>query len=507
MITRRSFVSGLAGAAIIGPSRLLTASSCPGVGGQPLLTVGALSDLHVRLAPGGERLQDTYTTTTLVRALEWFRDSGVDAVIFAGDITDSGLAGELMAVADAWFKVFPADKAPDGRHVERVFVTGNHDWADSPRAVKVFADDERRRKDILMFNPAKWWDAAFHEEWKPHFVKSVKGFPFVGVHWSCREHGCTGHDELFTRGLEEFYDSIKPSIDPSRPFFHVQHPIPKGTAHGDEAWGQDDGVSTRILSAFPNAIAFSGHSHMSLTDERYIWQGEFTSVGCASLRDVTLSAPGLLKPKGGFENGKTPKGSFDKYDAIKAMGVFDRTECRQGQIVRIYPDRAVFTRREFMTDSSLGEDLSMPLPLAEGKPFAFKPRREKAVAPEFRKDAELVVERVKGRLRGNGKDKPPKADVWQLTIPPADAVASARAAVYEIKAVAAEGKDQVFGMQIPGMRFPLSDPRVHAPCVFRVACERVPQTGFEFQVRAISCWGKKSSPLLYDIRKDAVAKA
>ena len=423
MMTRRSFAAGLAGAVAIGPRRLLASQSESWRAGRPLLTVGALSDLHVRLAPGGERLQDTYTTTTLVRALEWFRDGGVDAVLFAGDITDSGLAGELMAVADAWFRVFPNDKAPDGRPVARIFVTGNHDWADSPRAVKVFADDARRREELFMLNPAKWWDAAFHEEWKPHFVKVVKGFPFVGVHWSCRERACTGHDEVFTRGLEDFYASIKSSIDPERPFFHVQHPIPKGTAHGDEAWGQDDGVSTRILSAFPNALAFSGHSHMSLTDERFIWQGAFTSVGCASLRDVTLSAPGLLKPKGGFENGKTPKGSFDKYDAIKAMGVFDRTDCRQGQIVRLYADRAVFSRREFMTDSSLGEDLFMPLPLAEGKPFAFKPRREKAAAPKFRKDAELVVERVKARLRGNGKGKSPQADVWQVTIPPADAVA------------------------------------------------------------------------------------
>ena len=35
---------------------------------------------------------------------------------------------ELEAVAEAWYRVFPNDRAPDGRTVEKVFVYGNHDW-------------------------------------------------------------------------------------------------------------------------------------------------------------------------------------------------------------------------------------------------------------------------------------------------------------------------------------------------------------------------------------------
>lgn len=493
MMTRRCFVGGLASAFALERGHVFAAAPGLFAAGRPALTLGVLSDVHICLAPGGERLLDNYSTTTLLRALEWFRDNGVDAVVVAGDIAHSGLAGELKAVADAWFKVFPDDRAPDGRRVERIFVTGNHDWANSPRAKKVYTNDAERNANLICKDPCKHWDAAFHEEWTPHFIKVVNGYSFVGAHWSYK--GCTGHDEHFTKGLEDFYASVKATLDPARPFFHVQHPVPKGTAHGDAVWGQDDGVSTRILSAYPNAIAFSGHCHVSLTDERHIWQGDFTSIGCASLRDVTLAFPGLLKPRGGFENGKTPKASFDKLDVLKAMSMPDRTECRQGQIVRVYGDHAVFTRREFMTDASLGDDLVMPLPCAENRSFAFKPRQEKAVAPEFPKDAELLVERKKGRLRGDGKAKSPKVDVWQLTIPAADAVASARACVYEISTDGEDGKPTVFGMHVAGARFPLSDPRAHAPCVFRVACSRIAAEKPTFQVRAISCWGKKSSPL------------
>ena len=34
---------------------------------------------------------------------------------------------ELELCARIWFETFPDDKAPDGRHVERLFVYGNHD--------------------------------------------------------------------------------------------------------------------------------------------------------------------------------------------------------------------------------------------------------------------------------------------------------------------------------------------------------------------------------------------
>ena len=497
MITRRFFIGGLAGACATGAGRLFAVPAGTASGGTPALTIGMLSDIHIYLAPGGKKLVDAYSTQTFERALEWFRDNGADVVAIAGDIAHSGLAGELKAVADTWFKVFPGDKAPDGRHVERVFVAGNHDWADSPRAKKVFEDEAERNANLLVRNPAKWWDEVFHEEWKPHFMKVVKGYPFIGAHW-CNK-GCTGHDEDFTVGLEEFYASCKASLDPSRPFFHIQHPVPKGTAHGDDVWGQDNGVSTRILSAFPNAVAFFGHCHTSLTDERAIWQGAFTSVGCASLRDVSITVPGLLGVKAGMENGKTPKKSFEKFDPVKAMEIPERKDCRQGQLVRVYPDRIVFSRREFITGAPLGDDLVMPLPAAEKKPFAFTERLKGAVAPEFPQGAELKVVRTKGRLRGDDKTGPREADVWELSFPAAVAAKVARPGAYEITATGAKGKGKTFGMSATGARFPQSDPRASKPCVFRVACSRMPKKLRKFSVCAISCWGRRSAPLAVDV--------
>ena len=207
MLTRRFFLGGLASAFALGPRRIFSAPPGAFMGGKPVLTFGALSDVHVCLAPGGEKLLDTYNTQTLEAAFTWFRDNGVDAVTIAGDMAHSGLAGELKALADTWFKVFPNDKAPDGRRVERVFVFGNHDWSSPGRAKDVFPDEKVRNDNLLVVNPRKWWDELFHEEWTPFFEKTVNGYSFIGAHWC--NGGCNGKSEKFTKGMKAFYAARK----------------------------------------------------------------------------------------------------------------------------------------------------------------------------------------------------------------------------------------------------------------------------------------------------------
>ena len=493
-VSRRFFIGGLASMFACGPRRIFAAAPGAFTGGKPALAFGLLSDVHVALAKGGKALNPTYNTETLVKAFTWFRDNGADAVVIAGDLAHCGLAGELKALADAWFQVFPGDKAPDGRPVERVFVFGNHDWSSPGRAKAVFPDEAERNQNLLVADPKKWWSEIFHEEWTPFFEKQVNGFRFECAHWC--NGGCNGKSEHFTKGLKEYYDSLKEKFDPSLPFFHVQHPHPRGTVHGKAVWGQDDGISTQILSTHPNAIAFSGHSHTSLIDERSIWQGAFTSVGCGTLRDVSVGTTGILSGlEGGCENARTPKSKDSAVlDAQKAMTIPDRMNCRQGQFVRVYADRVVFSRREFVTDATLCDDLVMPLPAAESRPFAFEPRAAKAAAPTFAADAKLAVRKTKGKLRG-GKGKKTVA-VWEIVIPTPIADKAARVSAYEITATGPDGTSKVFGLMDPMHRFPLEDPRFAKPNLFRVACSRLPAEGLTFSVRAVSSWGKKSAPLV-----------
>ena len=490
-VSRRWFIGGLAGLLGVRPGRVFADASGVFAQGRPDLVFGVLSDVHICLEKGGKAFKRQYDVDTLTKAFAWFRDRGADAVVIAGDMAHSGLAGELKGVADAWFNVFPEDKAPDGRPVARIFVFGNHDWSSPGRSKEVFPDEAERRSQLLFADPVKWWGELFHEDWAPFVWKEVKGYSFVGAHWC--NGGCTGRNEVFTKGMKAYYAGQK--FDPARPFFHVQHPQPKGTAHGDQVWGQDDGESTAILSAFPNAVAFSGHSHTSLLDEKAIWQGAFTSVGTATLRNVNPNLPGLFSPKGGFENYKSPKDPrvAAAYEALKVMRHIDIFNCRQGQLVRVFADRIVFSRQEFVTGLSLGPDLVMPLPATRTRPFAFAPRLARAQAPAFPAGSKLLVKRGEGRTRKAKKGE--KVAVWEVSFPPANAREGVLPTSYEIRAKDPEGKEAVFGLVAFGTRFGAVDPRTKKPLSFRVRCDRVAADP-EFRVHAYSCWAKRSEPLV-----------
>ncbi|MBQ6010693.1 MAG: metallophosphoesterase, partial [Kiritimatiellae bacterium] len=309
-ITRRGFVGAALAAGVWGGarSRLAAETAAPHMesrhlGGVPKLKFGVVSDVHVRLAADGRTLAAGYETDTLERTFAYFRDQGVDAVMIAGDMADLGLTRELKAVAEAWFKVFPNDRAPDGRKVERLFVFGNHDAFGLKNGGRVFKDANVLAREAMQADPKKAWAECFNEEWQPYYTKNVKGYDFFCSHWQpgiwCNgvaETGCAGC-------IDAFRDQMK-RCDPSRPFFYVQHPHPRDTVYGKCAWGMDDGSATKLLSAFPQAIAFSGHSHEPLTNEKSIWRGAFTSVGTGSLRYLAADALRNFEYTAGYENGR-----------------------------------------------------------------------------------------------------------------------------------------------------------------------------------------------------------
>ena len=487
-VSRRCFVGGVLGFAAFGSRVAFSAAPGTCCGGSPNLVFGVLSDIHVCLAKGGRKLKKNYDTKHLEKAFAYFRDNGADAVVIAGDMAHSGLVGELQAVADAWNRVFPGDKAPDGRSVTRVFVFGNHDWSSPGRAKDVFPDEAERQANYLSADPAKHWEAIFHEPWTPFFVRTVKGYDFVGCHWT--NGGCNGKKEVFTRGMSAFYASIEGKLPSDRPFFHIQHPHPRGTVHG-EVWGQDDGESVKILSKHPNAIAFSGHSHSSLVDARSVWQGAFTSVGTATLRDANAGVASGLPS--GFENGRTPRDRRE-LDALKVMPEIDRFDLKQAQLVRVYDDRVVIARRDFVADLPLTDDIVIPLPVAEPKPYAVEPRRARAKPPRFPEGAALTIAEVQARRRGAKKKEAAKPSL-EITIPPATAEATAVCAQYRVTATGADGQPLVVAVMSPAILHAKSDARVAKPTKCRIALDRLPAGDVKIEVRAVSCWDKTSAAL------------
>ena len=506
-ITRRKFFGGLASLGALSGCRAFSAAA----GEKPLLKFGVVSDVHVRLATDGRTLAEGYETDTLEKTFAYFRDHGVDAVMIAGDMADLGLVRELKAVAAAWYKVFPGDRAPDGRKVERLFVLGNHDAFGLRNGARIFKDADVLRREAIQADPKKAWAECFDEEWRPYYVKSVKGFDFFCSHWQpgiwCNgvaETGCAGCVDAF-RGLME-------KCDPSRPFFYVQHPHPRDTVYGRCAWGMDDGSATRLLSAFPQAIAFSGHSHEPLTNEKSIWRGAFTSVATGSLRYLAAGALWNLEHTAGDENGRSnvylPGGVrredrsafYAAYDSPKMMeNETNRPDIRVGQVVNVYEDRVEFAKREFVSGLQLGDDWVVELP---AKPRSFVSFAREAKPAEFPSGSLLSAVRTKARTRGLKRDDSEIAsqekDAVRLDFPAA--TVGGQVAEYEICAENAGGSVCTVRICAINGLYPRRHANFAAAVTATVPVDSLPVGAETVRVTPLDCWGNRGKALEARIR-------
>ena len=431
------------------------------------LRFGVLSDVHVRN-------DADHDSKTLKDAFAYFRDNGADAVLIAGDIADRGRVSQLQYAADAWYSVFPDDKAPDGRHVEKLFVYGNHDvlawkWGlkeEERKDPKVVADAIGCTPEAI----AAAWEKCFREKYEPIWIKDVKGYKFIGRHWGQNDK------------LEAFVAAHAGELKGARPFFYTQHDHPRNTCIGAWAWGHDDGTSTRVFSAFPNCVAFSGHSHYTLTDERTVWQGTFTSVNTSSLRYTSLD----------YAFRENAAGNPSGYRAWKREGSNERVptnDGRQGMLVEVGDDAIVIHRREFVWGESLGDDWVVPIPARADGPFSFTKRAAKRKAPAFAPGACAKARIVDGK----------EAEKFvEVSFPAANAVDKCRVFEYEISAIVVEDDVEmvVATRRMMANDFFLPESKCGKPgsCRFRLA-DLPPRAHLRFEVRPLECFGLKGAAI------------
>ena len=505
-ITRRNFfIGGVAGAlGAFGGNRFFASAGLK-ADGKPKLRFGVVSDIHIRYVGADGKMEGkNRNNLTFKHTLEWFRDQNVDVVMIAGDMADQGMDEQLLAVAQAWYAVFPDDKYPNGRPVTKMFVTGNHDWDGftyRDAAKKAYPDEQERAKHILRKDMAGWWEKAFHESYSPIFSKTVNGYTFIGSHWDSGTPDDPSGKKTYPFGrIEDFMAKNGKSINPALPFFYVQHPHPMNTCYGPWAWGHDKGIVTKTLSAYPNAVAFSGHSHYTLTDERSIWQGAFTSVGTCSLRYT--GTPYYEHPPAGFENSASVGARTAwRQDSVKMMAKIPTFDCRQGMLWSVYEDCIVVKRREFLSNLDLGDDWVMPLPAAESKPFAFAEHAKKFHAPEFMAGSELTVTRVKTKTRGgrsrDGKEKikPAKKAAFRVATPLVVPDKNARLFKLEFVAETANGKKVTKLTLAPGFNHSLTHPNVKDAPFCQFALDELGKGDIRFTATPINCFGQRGKSI------------
>jgi len=466
MVSRRFFLGTVASTGALAGCKSVFGGALQS---KPRMSFGVLSDVHVRSAD-----EPLFTTEYLVKAFEYFRDNGADGVLIAGDIADRGRVSELKYFADAWYRVFPGDKAPDGRHVEKLFVYGNHD-----REGWTWCSQEDQKKPEIIANAigyseesyAKTWEECFHEKFAPIWIKDVKGYKFVGRHWGYADR------------LDAFLTAHADELKGSKPFFYTQHDHSRGTVFGDWAWGNDDGSSTKALSKFPNAVAFSGHSHYSLTDERAVWQGAFTAINTASLR---YASKDYNLRDNVWHNGW----GYQQWQRSRTSPELDHFEGKQGMLVQVYDGEMRIRRLQFVYGTeALGPDWVIPLPCPGGRPMDYAKRAAKRVAPAFAADARLEIKQFTDEKKRNRVN---------VTFPAARPVNGCRPFEYEVTATLREDDVDILACQkrvlAADFHMPPSQCGRPTTCSFTDA-ELPPEGHLTFEVRPLDCFGLKGKPV------------
>ena len=154
-VSRRGFVGGALAFGALGGPRFVAAKDET----KPSLRFGVVSDIHIGGKPDAE--------AQVEKVLRWFSGKNVDAVLCPGDIAHSGLIGELEKFAAVWHKVFPGGRAADGRKVELMISTGNHDvdaWGG--RWNKFSEEQMLAQRFCYKDNPEKTWQRLFGQKWE-----------------------------------------------------------------------------------------------------------------------------------------------------------------------------------------------------------------------------------------------------------------------------------------------------------------------------------------------------
>lgn len=335
------------------------------------LRFGVLSDIHISYDYEDEVYGsvkgyfDGVQPTRFEKALRFFKSQGVEAVVIAGDLQEASGTTEqsldaqkdwLQTVVDIWFKVFPEKPGEDG-YVEPIFTYGNHDSA--LVSIQYWPEELGTYQDV--------------------FTKEVNGYTFV-----CTQNS---KEDLVSPLLEK-----AAARNQDKPIFYIQHCPIAYTVPGDYGYGQGYGINGwKNVAPYHNVVAFTGHTHVPLTDERSIWQGDAGNEGqFTAINTATINYSGL---------------SNDDMSINSYAGNAQQTE--HGMIVDVSGSQ-VSVNRYSMNDMTIdaatgvvsgsavkiGATWSWDACDVNDRPYAYDNRVANAVAPQFASGAAITVDSV-----------------------------------------------------------------------------------------------------------------
>ena len=418
-----------------------------------LLRIGILSDIHSNTGSAFQPLE------RVEKALRFFKEKGVDGVMITGDLLDTGNTSSLLELQEVWLDVFPNNTNDlTGERVEPLFVYGNH--------------------DEVLINEEFWFD-GIGSEYEDAWIKEIKGYQFVGVHYS-KEDG-TEVEKLLEQAKNKSAD---------KPFFFAQHVAAAGTVMGGyQNWGGNKIPVQEALKKSYNCVVFTGHSHIPITDERAIWQSnskrdpQCTVVSCGTMYYGFLQDFSTLDING------------NKYDTQQGMYM-----TVDGSQVTL--ERYSFTDMELgydadgkgIIDSSKVKQIGTPWTFdamqQKNRPYDYEDRAEEAMQPVFPDDAVLEVTELTAKSA-------------VLTVPAAS-VGAPEGFSDMVQSYYAEVTDVATGeilltVEIAAPYHVDREPERMGQPVSMKLTQLEPETEYTVNVYARECYQKESAPLTIQI--------
>lgn len=259
---------------------------------QPVLRFAVCSDVHLSEEESGKVNAEKFRKA-MERAYEISEKdevhSSLDAVIVAGDMTESGKEEEYKIYSEL-------TKECIRESTKLLTCMGNHEHIE-------YRDTANPQKAIEVFQEYVSEDVDIHT--------IIDGYHFIGV-----SYDDNGKEEFKTK-----LDWLKKQLDEAvadtgdKPIFVFQHPHPALTVYGSVNWANMD--IRRVLKDYPQVVDFSGHSHYAANDPRSIHQSTFTAVGCGAI----TGSMGNLSYISGDEYGDGDSGTFWLCEADKEGNV------------------------------------------------------------------------------------------------------------------------------------------------------------------------------------------
>ena len=303
----KRFIIGLISAAMMVSMALQSSASA---NDGKLYSIGMLSDVHI----DGDGDDESHSISDMHRALNKFRDSGINNVCISGDVTHDGRKEDLQAYRD--IKNAHGDM--------NIYATrGNH-------------DNNNHSADLGEFT-------KYVESNGLYFEKNINGdvYLFVGMARYDYENPFTDDEMNWLEGRLEAYKNQR--------VFVIEHLYIPPT--GDVASlykGSGMGTSNTsqryrdLMNKYKNVIMFSGHSHLNFDLERISSDANVSQVTdnlCAQVH-----VPSCAKPR-----------NNDAWTPDVEENTYTFHEGSQGYIMDVYQDKVVLKAIDFATDTVVKE--------------------------------------------------------------------------------------------------------------------------------------------------------